>query len=95
MFLVFLKLLVKLLVENRFAEDIKRGRKLFVLSVFDVDSDHLWNLTGIRRFIADIELMLGKPTNKFWYLLGYPVNWFWKLNWLIVTPLLLVVSCFN
>jgi hypothetical protein len=47
---------------------------------------------GYRRFIGNIEEMMGKPKNLFWKWLGYPVNPYWWVCWIAITPAVLLVS---
>ena len=41
---------------------------------------------GGKRFIDDVEMMIGKRTWRFWI--------YWRVCWFIITPVLLFVSIF-
>ena len=47
---------------------------------------------GTRRFVGDIKMMMGRAPNTAWRFCGYPVNPYWWICWLIITPILLIVS---
>jgi hypothetical protein len=50
----------------------------------------LFDMSGIRRFFADIELMFGVKTSLFWKICG-PTGLYFRIMWMVVSPVLLAV----
>ena len=60
----------------------QKSLKWNVLSHGKAHQDLLLTISaGLNRFCNDVELMI-----------GYYPNWYWKINWVLISPALLVVS---